>query len=327
VIAGQASGATAVVAPNALKGVLSAREAAAALARGFERAGVEAAQVPVADGGEGTTDALHAALGGEWRTASVPDALGRPVRARWLLLSDRQAAVESAEPLGLWRLAPEERDPLRASSRGLGELVAAALGAGARGLLVGLGGVATVDGGRGLREALVTLPNESTVALCDVTAPLLGPRGAARAYGPQKGATPAQVDELERRLASSAELRPFADLPGAGSAGGLGAAFAALGARLVPGAGYLLEALGFRERARGAALVVTGEGLVDGTTMEGKAPGAVLRVCREEGVRCVVFGGRVALPLEGAEMRELSGEPARARDDLVGLGEELARSL
>jgi glycerate kinase len=307
--------------------VLSAGDAAAALGRGFERAGVEAAQVPVADGGEGTMEALHAALGGEWRTASVPDPLGRPVQARWLLLPDGRAAVESAEALGLWRLSPEERDPLGASSRGLGELIAAALGAGAHGLLVGLGGVATVDGGRGLREVLVTLPDESTVALCDVTAPLLGPRGAARAYGPQKGATPAQVDELERRLASSAELRPFAVLPGAGAAGGLGAAFAALGARLVPGAGYLLEALGFRERAREAALVVTGEGLVDGTTMEGKAPGAVLRVCREEGVRCVVFGGRVALALEGAEMRELSGEPGRARDDLARLGEELAGSL
>jgi glycerate kinase len=214
-----------------------------------------------------------------------------------------------------------------ASSRGLGELVTAALDEGARSLLVALGGVATVDGGRGLRDAIVALPDELTVALCDVTAPLLGPHGAARTYGPQKGATPAQVEELERRLASSRELRPFAELPGAGAAGGLGAAFAALGARLVPGAAYLLEALEFRERAREAALVVTGEGLVDGTTMEGKAPGAVLRLCREESVRCVVFGGRVALDLEGAEMRELSGEPARAREDLVALGEELARSV
>ena len=307
--------------------MLSAREAAAALARGFARAGVEAAQVPVADGGEGTMEALHASLGGEWRTATVPDPLGRPVQARWLLLPDGRAAVESAEAVGLWRLAPDERDPMGASSRGLGELIAAALGAAARGLLVGLGGVATVDGGRGLRDALVSLPDESAVALCDVTAPLLGPRGAARAYGPQKGATPAQVEELERRLASDVELRPFAELPGAGSAGGLGAAFAALGARLVPGADYLLGALGFRERARNAALVVTGEGVVDGSTTEGKAPGAVLRVCREEGVRCVVFGGRVSVALEGAEMRELSGEPSRARDDLAGLGEELARSL
>jgi glycerate 2-kinase len=307
--------------------VLSAGEAAAALARGFERAGVGAVQVPVADGGDGTMDAVAAALGGEWRTASVPDPLGRPVQARWLLLPDGRAVVESAEPIGLWRVAPEDRDPLRASSRGLGELIAAALDAGARGLLVGLGGVATVDGGRGLREVIMMLPNESTITLCDVMAPLLGPRGAAHAYGPQKGATPAQVDELERRLASSEELLPFADLPGAGAAGGLGAAFAGLGARLVPGADYLLETVRFRERVRQAALVVTGEGTVDETTAEGKAPGAVLRICREEGVRCVVFGGRVIQALEGAEMRELSGEPARAREDLAALGEELASRL
>ena len=283
--------------------------------------------MPVADGGEGTAAAIGAALGGEWRTASVSDPLGRPVEARWLLLPDGRAVVESAEAIGLWRLAPEERDPLRASSRGLGELLAAAFGAGARGLLVGLGGSATVDGGAGLREVGIELPGESTIAMCDVRAPLLGPRGAARAYGPQKGATPAQVDELERRLASREDLRPFADLPGAGSAGGLGAAFAALGARLVPGADYVLETLGLRRRIRGAALVVTGEGSVDRTTAEGKAPAAVLSVCREEGVRCVVFGGRVALALEGAEMRELSGEPARAREDLVALGEELGRSV
>ena len=283
--------------------------------------------MPVADGGDGTMDAVAAALGGEWRTASVPDPLGRPVQARWLLLPDGRAVVESAEPIGLWRVAPEDRDPLRASSRGLGELIAAALDARARGLLVGLGGVATVDGGRGLREVIMVLPNEATITLCDVMAPLLGPRGAARAYGPQKGATPAQVDELERRLASSEELLPFADLPGAGAAGGLGAAFAALGARLVPGADYLLETVRFRERVRQAALVVTGEGTVDATTAEGKAPGAVLRVCREEGVRCVVFAGRVIQALEGAEMRELSGQPARSREDLAALGEELASRL
>ncbi len=306
--------------------MLSAREAAAALAGGFERAGVRAEQVPVADGGEGTMEAIQTALGGQWRTASVPDPLGRPVHARWLLLPDGRAVVESAEPIGLWRLTLEERDPVRASSRGLGELVVAALEVGARGLLVGLGGTANVDGGVGLRDAVPELTIETTV-LCDVAAPLLGPRGAARAYGPQKGATPAQVEELERRLASIEGLLPVAELPGAGAAGGLGAAFAALGGRLVPGAEYVLETLGLRRRIRSADLVVTGEGTVDGTTMEGKAPGAVLRICREEAVRCVVFGGRVVLALEGAEMRELSGDPARAREDLAALGEELARSL
>lgn len=280
--------------------------------------------MPVADGGEGTAEALHAVLGGDWFEAVVSDPLGRRVNARFLRLPDGRVVVESAEAIGLALLRPEERDPLRASSRGLGELVSAAVAAGAHELLVGLGGSATVDGGAGLREVLTSLSVETRVA-CDVSNPLLGERGAARAFGPQKGATPDQVEELERRLAGMEELRPFAALPGAGSAGGLGAAFASLGAELVPGAELVLAALLFRERIRGAALVVTGEGIVDRTTAEGKAPGVVLRLCREGGVRCVVFGGRVDEPLPGAEMRALSGDPARARDDLGALGEELGR--
>jgi glycerate 2-kinase len=287
---------------------------------------VEAEEIPVADGGEGTAAALHAALGGEWREASVSDPLGRRVDARFLSIPDGRAVVEAAEAIGLPRLLPEERDPLRASSRGLGELVLAALEAGASGLVVGVGGTATMDGGAGLREVLREL-SVPTVAACDVASPLLGERGAARAFGPQKGATPAQVEELERRHAAMDELRPFADLPGAGAAGGLGAAFAALGARLVPGAELVLTELRFRERIRGAAVVVTGEGAVDRTTAEGKAPGVVARVCAEEGVRCAVFGGRVTEPLAGVETHALSGEPARAREDLVALAEELGRAL
>ena len=154
---------------------------------------MEAEEIPVADGGEGTAAALHAALGGEWREASVSDPLGRRVDARFLRIPDGRAVIEAAEAIGLPRLRPEERDPLRASSRGLGELVLAALEAGASGLVVGLGGTATVDGGAGLREVLRELP-VPTVAACDVASPLLGERGAARAFGPQKGATPAQVE-------------------------------------------------------------------------------------------------------------------------------------
>jgi len=306
--------------------VLSAREAADALARGFGRSGVWAERLPLADGGDGTAEALHAALGGEWREATVSDPLGRDVVARFLLLPDGRAVVEAAEAIGLRLLAPDELDPLGASSRGLGELVQAACAAGAGELLVALGGSATVDGGAGLREVLPGLPVPTTVA-CDVANPLLGERGAARAFGPQKGASPAQVEDLERRLAGLAELAPFADLAGAGAAGGLGAAFAALGATLVPGAELVLETLGFRARIQGARLVVTGEGVVDRTSGEGKAAGAVLRVCREEGVRCAVFGGRVAEALPGAELHELSGEPARAAEDLEALGEALARGL
>jgi len=171
-----------------------------------------------------------------------------------------------------------------------------------------------------------SLPVETVVA-CDVRNPLLGERGAARVFGPQKGATPEAVEQLEARLAGMEVLRPVAELPGAGAAGGLGAALAVLGAQLVPGADLVLDLVGFRERARGAALVVTGEGKVDRTSAEGKAPGAVVRACREEGVPCIVFGGQVEEPLEGAKHEELSGDPKRARDDLIALGERLGAEL
>jgi glycerate kinase len=309
-----------VACPDALKGVLSARKAAEALAEGCARAGARCDEMPVADGGEGTAEVLHAVLDGDWRTAEVCDPLGRPVEARFLVLPDGRALVESAEAIGLRRLTREERDPLRASSRGLGELIAAA---GGRELVIALGDTATVDGGAGLREVVDELPMRATV-LCDVMNPLLD---AARVFAAQKGASPEQAGELERRLAGMAELRPFAEVPGAGAAGGLGAAFAALGAELVPGAEFVLAAVGLRKRLRGAALAITGEGTVDRTSAEGKVAGAVVRLCAEEGVRCAVFGGRVEEPLPGAESYELSGDPARAPDDLVALGERLARSL
>ena len=305
--------ARALACPDSLKGVLTAVDAAVALAEGLRRAGAEAEQVPVADGGEGTADVLAAALGGDWRQADVSDPLGRPITARWLLLWDGTAVVEAAAAIGLELLAREERDPLRASSRGLGQLVHAALAADARSLVVALGGTATVDGGAGLREVVRALP-VPTRALCDVRNPLLGERGAARAFGPQKGASPAAVAELERRLAAMHELAPFASLPGAGAAGGLGAALAALGAELVPGAAFVLEAVGLAERLRGAALAITGEGEVDLSSAEGKAPGAVVDLCRAAGVRCAVFGGRIREPLPGAELHALSGRPSgRAR--------------
>jgi glycerate kinase len=256
----------------------------------------------------------------------VSDPLGRQVEARFLVLPDGRAVVEAAEAIGLWRVTEDERDVWGASSRGLGELMRAALDEGARGLVVGLGGSATVDGGEGLREVIARLPVPVEVA-CDVRNPLLGPRGAARAFGPQKGASTADVEGLERRLAAMDELAPYAELPGAGAAGGLGAALAALGARLVPGAGLVLEVVGFGDRISGADFVVTGEGIVDATSLEGKVTDAVARRCREAGVRCAVFGGRVDVELEGAEMHGLSGEPDQAQDDLVALGEKLGRSL
>lgn len=311
----------ALLCPASLKGVLDAAGAAAALARGLRAAGAEAVELPVADGGEGTAAALAAAHGGAWRRALVSDPLGRPLEARWLLLPDGRAVVEAAAAIGLPLLRPEERDPLRASSRGLGELCLAALRAGASGLVVALGGTATVDGGAGLREVVRALP-VPTVALCDVLSPLAD---AARLFGPQKGASPAQVELLERRLLAQEELRPYAELPGAGAAGGLGAALAALGARLVPGAPAVLDELGFDELLAGCDLAVTGEGQVDATTLAGKAPGEVARRAAAAGVRCVVFGGRVLAEVPGAETVALSGDPARAEADLVELGRRLGR--
>jgi glycerate kinase len=163
-----------------------------------------------------------------------------------------------------------------------------------------------MDGGAGLLEVLERLP-EPTAVLCDTRATLLE---APRAFGPQKGATEEQIAELERRFAAL----PNAGLPGGGAAGGLGAALASLGAELVPGAAYVLDAIGFRERAAAADLVVTGEGRVDATTFEGKAPGEAVRVCEELGVQCVLF-----------EAGALSGDPSHAREDLEALAAELTR--
>jgi glycerate kinase len=283
-------------------------------------AGADALELPTADGGEGTADALFAALGGEWCETVVADPLGRPVSASWLVLPDGRHVVEAAAAIGLPLLAAGEQDPLVASSRGLGELVLAAVRDRAGALLVGLGGSATVDGGAGMREVLRALPVPTTV-LCDVRTSL---RDAARLFGPQKGASASDVAILERRLDEMTELEPYADLPGSGSAGGLGAAFAALGADLVPGAETVLDLIGFDEHVQGRDLVVTGEGEVDRTTAEGKAPGVVAARAAAARVRCIVFGGRVVRELDGVETVSLSGDPACAREDLEQLGRRLA---
>lgn len=305
-----------LVAPDSLKGVLSATEAASALAAGLRAGGAEAVEMPIADGGEGTLDALYRSLGGIWRRAGVHDAFGRYHEAQWLSLPSGIAAVEAAQAIPL---DPRRLDPMAASSRGFGELILS-VGHPAE-LLIGLGGSATVDGGVGLRETLHELPAPTRVA-CDVNVPLLD---AARLFAAQKGATPAQVRLLEDRLAGMQELQPYAELPGSGAAGGLGSAFAAMGADLVPGALLILSLIGFEPR--GFDLVVTGEGCVDETTARGKAPGAVLERCRESHIRCAVFGGRVVDPLPGADTFPLSGDPNHAREDLAKLGVKLAVEL
>ena len=304
----------ALACPASLKGVLSAHEAAAALAEGL-RSWAEVDELPVADGGEGTLDVLHSALGGEWREAEVSDAFGRPRVARWLVISDGTALLEAAEaiPLDLERL-----DPFAASSRGLGELIRAV--GQPRELHIGLGGTANVDGGAGLLEVLDELPAPTRVAY-DVDVPFLD---AARVFAAQKGASPDDARELEARLAGMEELAPFADLPGGGAAGGLGAAFASLGAELLPGAALVLGLIGFDPA--GYDLVVTGEGTVDRTTTRGKAPGEVARRCVAAGVRCVVFGGRIGDAPPELAVIPLSGDPKRAKQDLLALGKLLGEA-
>ena len=314
----------ALASPASLKGVLDSASAAAHLAAGLRRS-VDADELPVADGGEGTAAVLYAAVGGDWREAQVADPLGRPVTARWLVLPDGAAVVDSAEAVGLPLVGVDQRDPLRATSRGLGELLLAIVAEQPREVLVGVGGTATVDGGAGMCEIVGSALRDARVrVLCDVRNPLLGERGAARVFGPQKGADPEAVEELERRLASRAELEPYRDLPGAGAGGGLGAGLAALGAELCDGAALILDTIGFDERARAADLVVTGEGTVDRTTLEGKAPGAVVGRCSALGVSCVLFGGVVR---DGVDARRLSGNVASAAEDLEALGEALGRAL
>jgi glycerate 2-kinase len=301
----------ALACPASLKGVLSAPAAAAALARGLREGGAEAEELPVADGGEGTAEALWLALGGDWHESEVHDAFGRPRRARWLRLPDGTAVVEAAAAIPL---DPLRLDPLEASSRGFGELVVAVLGHEPAALLLALGGTATMDAGTGFLELVQELPVPTRVA-CDVTATLAE---APRLFGPQKGAGPEEIVELERRFAA------FPDPgPGGGAAGGLGAALASLGAVLVPGASLVLDAVGFEPGAYD--LVVTGEGRVDRTTLLGKAPGEVARRSLEAGTRCVVFGGVVDEQLPDVESVALSGDPDRAHDDLVALGKRLAR--
>lgn len=315
-----------LAAPASLKGVLSPLEAAALLATGMRRVeGADVLEAPVADGGEGTAAVVHAALGGEWRTAVVSGPLGGTVAARWLLLEDGTAVVDAAAAVGLPLLRASERDPLRATTRGLGELLLATLASRPTSMLVGVGGTATVDGGVGMRGIVGSWLREMPIRVaCDVRNPLLGERGAARVFGPQKGADADDVEELELRLAALEELAPYRDAPGAGAGGGLGAAFAAMGAELVDGAELVLDLTRFDERAEGAALVVTGEGTVDATTFEGKAPGAVLRRCEALGVPCELFGGIVR---DGFDAHALSGRRALAGEDLVQLGEELALRL
>jgi glycerate kinase len=289
----------AVVCPDKFRGSLSASAAAEAMAQGVRRGGVEeVVALPLADGGEGTLDALLDAVGGSRRTTTVTGPLGDPVEAEWAMLRGGVAVVEMARASGLALVAPRN-DPLRASSRGTGELIAAAARSGARRIIVGVGGSASTDGGLGAVDALGwSLPAVDLIVACDVTTPFLD---AARVYGPQKGASTAQIALLGRRLqrlAEHYEARMGVDVrtvDGGGAAGGLAGALAALGATLEPGFDVVAGAAGLADALEGASLAVTGEGRLDRTSLAGKVVGGALAWASEHGVaRRAVIAGQVA---------------------------------
>jgi|tagenome__1003787_1003787.scaffolds.fasta_scaffold20770813_2 glycerate kinase len=314
-----------VIAPDKLKGTYSADEAARALARGWRsRRQDDLRLVPLADGGEGTAAALLAARGGSWRAAPAHDARGRPVEARYANLGGGDAALDVAEACGMWRVADLAPNPLEATSLGAGELIGRAIADGGTRIVVGVGGTATTDGGVGLRRALGPLPEGvSLVAALDVDNPLLGAAGAAAVYGPQKGASPQQVAELDRRLAAL-ELAS-AGRPGAGAGGGIGAMLMDLGAEAVPGARLVLDEVGFDQALAGADLCITAEGRIDGQTLRGKVVSAVAQRCHTAGVTCVAVGGVVDREAAAA-LAELGADTLQ-QGDLDAAGAELAARL
>jgi glycerate 2-kinase len=312
-----------LIAPDKLRGTYTADEAAAALARGWQegRLGDDVVEVPLADGGEGTAAALLRARGGEWREADVHDALGRPCAARFARLIDGSAVLDVAEACGSLRVADARRDPLGASSRGAGELIRAAIEDGALRVVIGVGGTASTDGGAGLRDAIGPVPGDvELVAALDVQNPLLGPDGAAAAFGPQKGASPAQVAELEERLRRLA--LPTAEHPGAGAGGGIGAMLMSLGARAVPGAALVAAEAGLAHALHGAELCITAEGRIDRQTLSGKVVAQVADICRGAGVQCIAVGGIVE-PVAAEELRRRGCE-THEQGDLERAGRELA---
>jgi glycerate kinase len=322
-----------LLAPDKFKGTHSAAQVAAALGRGLERAGMAPADLcPIADGGDGTLAVLVAALGGETAGLEVSDPLGRPVNAGFALVEDGGTAiVEVAEASGLARLRDDERDAEGASTYGTGELIAAAVEAGAQVVLVAAGGSATTDAGFGAIEAIRErggLRGARLVVLCDVRTPF---EEAAVRFGPQKGADAGAVARLTARLAERAALLPRdpRGVPLTGAAGGLsGGLWAAFGARLEPGAPFVLDALGFDGRMRAARAVITGEGRLDATTLAGKGAGEVAVRCRQAGVPCHAVCGQNALSLFDQRILDLQHVvEAGTLSALEEAGERLATRL
>lgn len=359
-----------VLAPDSFGGTLTAVQAARAAAMGWQRVRPhdQIVMVPMADGGEGMLDVVaYARPDARRHTVEVADARARAVTATWLELDERGVAVavvEAASAVGLAMLEADERDPLTATSFGVGMLLRAAVEAGARRVLVGLGGSATVDGGAGALTALGyrllradgnglkigaahltdlaavrpgrTWPVPVDVAV-DVRAPLLGARGAARVYGPQKGASPDDVEVLEAGIAHFADVverdlrgGPWRDLPGAGAAGGLGFALAASGARLVEGAAAVADLVGFDDALSDADIVVTGEGRLDSQTAEGKVAEHVRRCAARVGATTVAIVGSLQDGAGGLfdVVRDLGPRGLQHAADLVAeQAAEVARSI
>lgn len=328
-----------VIAPDSFKGSLSALEAAEAMEEGVRRAlpSAQTVLLPVADGGEGTVDAVLRARGGRRVAVEVTGPLGTPVRAAYGLLPDGQTAIlEMAAASGLMLVPTGQKDPRRTTTYGTGELIRSALEQGARRIILGIGGSATNDGGAGMAQALgiplldehgdplppggaalsrlrridtshrlAELEQVEIIAACDVDNPLIGPRGASAVYGPQKGATPQMVAELDAALGNLAAVirrdlgLDVANLPGAGAAGGLGAGLIAfVGARLQPGFPLVAELLDLETHIAGADLVLTGEGAIDAQTAFGKVPVGVARIAARHGVPVVAVGGGIGPGVE-----------------------------
>jgi glycerate kinase len=354
-----------LVAPQEFKGSLGADEAATAIRAGLRRArpSWQFDILPFSDGGPGFIDALRRAVVADTAAEIVEDALGRQVLGRFIIFrADHSVAIEAAQANGLYHLAPADRDPLRADTFGVGQLVAAALATSPPRMVIGVGGSATTDGGAGMARALgarfldeagsdlprggavlanlaaigwsppPALQGVEIVVACDVTNPLVGPKGAAAVYGPQKGATPAQVDILEAALVRYAAVVKrslgidIATLPGGGAAGGLAAGlYAFLGARLASGFDIVAEATGLAARFSAADLIVTGEGSFDSQSLQGKTTGRLIEMARAAGKPCVVFAGRT--DGEGPTVLSLSAlepDPAASMRNAAALLEELA---
>lgn len=349
-----------LVAPDKFKGSLSAVAAAEAISAGFRQVwpDAEITHAPIADGGEGFADALRDALGGEWVVTRALDPIGREVEARYAWVEEEKLAIiDMSEASGLWRLTTEERAPLRANTFGTGQLMRHATERGARKILVGLGGSATTDGGIGMaaalgyefltsdgedlepipghllalirieREGAMELPE--IVAACDVQNPLLGPRGTAHVFGPQKGATEKDIVALEEGLLNLADVVAsdlecdFRETPGAGAAGGI--AFGLLsfcGAKICSGFDLVAETLHLEDWIAASDLVVTGEGRIDGQTLEGKGPAGVAALARKHRKPVLAFAGSIA---ENAAVGSLFDALCAIIDEPVSLDIAMSR--